>query len=611
MTPELLEYYDRELSFIRHMAGEFASAHPKIAGRLQLAEGISEDPHVERLIEAFALLNARTRMKLDDDFPEITDSILQIVYPHATRPIPSVAIVQFLLDPDQADLVSGCHLPAGSPIETEPLSGSVCRFRTCFPTTLWPVDVVSARLAARPYPAPNTPRSDEAQAVVHLSLSTRSSEVTFKDLDVETLRFHLQGLPQHIAQLYELLFNHCIEVALATDPQDARPVVLPPTAIAPGGFGEDEGLLPSDARWGPGFQLLTEFFAFPQKFSFCDLSGFDRLDTETSGQRLEVFLYLNRTIIELERHVDADTFRLGCATVVNLFRQRAEPISLTGTTYEYRLVPDARRPESTEVFSVDEVNGVSPDGEHFPIRPFYSLRHAGEDTRAFWHAAQRESSQSVDGVDHGTETSLSFVDLDQARAELDGVYVDVMTTCTNRDLAHRIPVGGAQPRMQLVDGEGLVKEIRLLTLPTPTIRGRTGRADVWRLISSLSLDHLGLSGGKEGAATLQEVLRQHDCRDSGESRAVIAGISSVSHRQVVSRVPGDLSGAVCRGIEVELVLDPASYTAGHQFLFATVLERFLGEFCSINSFVRLVLRYEGREGIVRRWPARSGTEVLL
>src|SRR5918911_3855699 len=111
MSDELLPYYNRELSYVRRLATEFAEAHPKIAGRLRLGPDSSADPHVERLIEAFAYLTARIRFKLDDDFPEITEALLNVLYPHYLAPVPSMAIVQFQLDPEQVQLTKGHVVP--------------------------------------------------------------------------------------------------------------------------------------------------------------------------------------------------------------------------------------------------------------------------------------------------------------------------------------------------------------------------------------------------------------------------------------------------------------------------------------------------------------------
>src|SRR4051812_5400184 len=168
MSDELLEYYNRELTFIRRQASQFAEDHPKIAGRLRLGADSCDDPHVERMIEAFAYLTARIRHKLEDDLPEITEALLGVLYPHYQAPIPSMSVVQFELDPEQNQLTTGYTTPRHTEVESEPIQGEPCRFRTCYPVTLWPIEVKSATLGQSPWAAPAGKYSREATSVLKL-----------------------------------------------------------------------------------------------------------------------------------------------------------------------------------------------------------------------------------------------------------------------------------------------------------------------------------------------------------------------------------------------------------------------------------------------------------
>ena len=161
------------------------------------------------------------------------------------------------------------------------------------------------------------------------------------------------------------------------------------------GFERDEGMLPYSTRSFLGYRLLTEYFAFPQKFLFFDLAGLGRQVLQKAGNQLEVFFYLNRTSVDLEQNVTADTFQLGCTPIVNLYRQRAEPIALTHTETEYRVVPDARRPLAHEVYSIDRVTATSPENEQVEYQPFYSFKHAADQRqqKTFWQATRRPAGQ--------------------------------------------------------------------------------------------------------------------------------------------------------------------------------------------------------------------------
>jgi type VI secretion system protein ImpG len=609
MSAELLRYYNEELTFIRRLAGQFAEDHPKIAARLRLGPESSQDPHVERLIEAFAYLTARIRHKLDDEFPEITEALLGVLYPHYEAPIPSMAVVQFELDPEQSELTEGHTIGRHAALESEPIQGEPCRFRTCYPVTLWPVEVRSATLSRPPFQAPAVPRSEQAAAVLRLELGCRADAVGFADLALDALRFFLKGQPQHVYPLYDLIFNHTLTVALADSPDDPAPAVLDLGCLRQVGFERDEGLLPYTPRSFVGYRLLTEYFTFPEKYLFVEVAGLARRLRGRTGSRLDLYLYLNRTAAGLEQYVSADTFRLGCTPVVNLYTHRAEPIQLTHSEYEYHVVPDARRPQAHEVYTIDRVTGSSPAGERLDFRPFFSVKHAVEGgvAQALWHAGRRPAERGEAQADRGTEVYLSLVDLNFQPAAPANWTVDVETTCLNRDLPHRLPYGGGQPYLQLSEGGALVSRISCLTPPTRTLRPALKQGTLWRLISHLSLNHLSLVDLGERADALREILKLYDFADSPETRKMIDGIMHVSSTRVVGRAG---PAALCRGVQVTIQFDEERFSGGSLFLFASVLERFLALYCTVNSFSKLVATTKGRDGELRRWPPRIGERIL-
>jgi type VI secretion system protein ImpG len=382
----------------------------------------------------------------------------------------------------------------------------------------------------------------------------------------------------------------------------------------PGGFESDDGLLPYPARSFVGYRLLTELFTFPQKFHFVDVD-IPPEAASRAGNALELYVYLNRSAPDLEANLSADTFRLGCTPVVNLYAQRAEPVRLTHTDPEYRVVPDVRRPLAHEVYSVDRATATSPDGREREFQPFFSVRHAGAGTdgAAYWHATRRPAAAADTprrpdaAVDPGTEVYLSVVDLGFAPAAPADWTLHVETTCLNRDLPGRLPFGGGQPRLQLADGGGAVTRVRCLTPPTPTRRGNLRREGLWRLTSHLNLNHLSVTGGEEGGAALREILTLYDFANSAETQAMIAGVLAVDGKRVLARS----AGALCRGVELTVRFDETRFAGPGLYLFAAVLERFFALYASVNSFTRAVATVAGREGVYKRWPARIGERVLV
>lgn len=613
MSDELLSYYNRELSYIRRHAGRFAETHPKVAARLRLGPDGSEDPHVERMLEGFAYLTARVRHKLDDEFPEVTQALLGVLYPHYLAPIPSCAIVQLDLDEGQNELTAGLTVARGQGVETDPVQGDPVRFRTVYPVTLFPVDVRSASLVSAPFTAPVTPRSNTAQAVLRITLGCRSPAVKWSALNCKTLRLFLNGQPQHTQKLYELLFNNAVEVAFATKPDDRGAVIANMASLRQVGFEKDEGLLPYPARSFAGYRLLTEMFAFPQKFLFADID-IPPAALARAENTLELFVYLNRTADDLAPNVNAETFRLGCTPMVNLFTQATEPIRLTQTQFEYRVLPDARRPLAHEVYSIDKVVATSPDGREVEYEPFFSVRHgtAGRSAGPYWHGTRRPAMDAATTradvvMDRGSEVYLSFVDLGFNPAAPADWTIHVEATCLNRDLPARLPFGGGQPKLQLAQGGGLVNRLRCLTPPTATLRTHLREEGLWRLVSHLTLNHLSVSGGPDAADALREILSLYDFTDSAVTKASIEGLLAVTGKRVLGRA----SGALCRGVEVTVQFDEDRFTGNGMFLFASVLERFLSLYSSVNSFTRTVATVARREGEYRRWPARVGEAIVL
>jgi len=597
MDENLLHYYERELTFIREMGAEFAKKYPKIAGRLQLEAEKCEDPHTERLIEAFALLAGRIHKKIDDSFPEITESLFQIIYPHYITPIPSITIVQF--EPVRQSITAeGYTIEKGSQLYSKPVGGTACQFVSAYPVRLLPVEVSSAGLKD---PGRSVPG---AQQAVWIQLKSFNS-LNLSQLEAGELRFFLNGPHQHVYHLYELLMSACcgVDLVITNAKGEQETVSLPPDSIVPVGFSPQEGLLPLSPRSFPGYLLLFEYFCFPEKFLFFDLKGFDRLKELSPGDTLDICIYLSRNA-KSNLVVNAETFRLNCAPAVNLFRKLAEPIRVEHRLSEYRVIPDMRRQDSCEVFGIEQVlaSSTAQEGKTREIKPFYSVsHHLTEEEKAFWLMQRRESNRKGD---NGTEVFLSLTDLNFKPADYGAEVLTVHTVCTNRDLPGRLPFGDPNGDFTL-EKAGPVTRITCLLKPTITRRPGLGGALQWRLISHLSLNYLSLVQGGEEA--LKEILRLYDFEHSPATRQQIDGIVSIGSEHVTRRI-GRTFG---RGMQVTLTLDEDKYVGAGLYLFASVLERFLAQYVSINSFSQLTLKTMQKAEALKEWPPRNGARILI
>jgi type VI secretion system protein ImpG len=613
MRDDLLHYYERELAFLRRTGADFARRHPKIAGRLLLEPNKCDDPHVERLLEGFAFLAARVHLKIDDDFPEISEALLNVVYPHYVRPIPSMSLVQFHLDREQGKLMSGLRVPRESTLYSRPVGGMPCRFRTCYDTVVWPLEVAAARWLS-PHELQPPVRSGVATAALRIELACLP-DVRFAELELDTLRFHINAEANLSTTLYELLCNNCVSILVRdrTAGSQVAPVVLPPSALRPAGFGEDEGMFPYPRRSFLGYRLLQEYFVFPDKFLFLDVTGFEQVRAAGFGDRAEL-IFLIRPFERAERRavleagVTADTIRLGCTPIVNLFSQTAEPIALTHQKPEYLVVPDARRRTSTSVYSVDDVVAVGPGTEEaLRFEPFYSFRHTGADDgrRMFWYARRRPTAWSME---EGTDVYLAFTDASARMVHPDLDAVTARLTCFNADLPSRLPFGDARGDFEMPGG-GPIAKISTLVKPTAVVQPPLGKPQLWRLISQLSLNYVSLHDG--GAEGLRELLLLHNFAESAAAEQQIDGIRDVRGSPCYARIASEHGITFARGHRVEIDFDEDRFAGSGVYLLASVLERFLGMYVSLNSFCVLVARSLQRKELLREWPPRAGSKALL
>lgn len=610
MRDELLEYYDRELRYLRTMGADFAEKYPGVAARLALSAEVSPDPHVERLLQGFAFLAARVRLKIDDDLPEITESLLELLHPHYVRPIPSMSIVEFTVDPRQTRLSTVFKVPSSSMLYSKPVDGVPCKFRTCYATDLWPLRVEQAKWTTPDRLSPEV-KAEGAFAACRIALQCEA-DLRFDKLDVRSLRFHLTGSQSGVYTLYELLFNNCFRV-FARDPDGPKNQPGVELSLGAVGFRDDEAMLPYSHRSFIGYRLLQEYFAFPEKFLFFELTGMEALTRAKFGPRAEI-VFMIKPFERADRHealeeeVNARTFRLNCCPIVNLFPHSAESIHLDQTRHEYPVIPDLRRRNALEIFSVDEVFSSNPrHKEIIPFDPMYSHMHSPLDTaaKAHWKISRRPSGRKNDD---GTEVWISIAD-PNGRAARDGVEtLTVRCTCTNRSLASRLPFGADSTDFEL-EGVSLVKQIVALRKPTPSLRPSTGKGRLWSLISQLSLNYLSLV--EEGKDALKEILRLYNFSDSVSMGRQIDGIVAIKSSRKVARVVSEHGINFARGTAVDLELDEEFFVGGSAYLFAAVLESFFALYVSLNSFSQLSVRTRQRKEELKIWPPKAGTRILL
>jgi type VI secretion system protein ImpG len=595
----LLPYYEHELALLRELAGGFARRYPRIAGRLAAPDDTPGDPHAQRLVQAFALLTARSHKRLDDDLPLFTETLLELLYPHCLRPFPACSIACFGVGEDWTRLERVRLVPRGTLLDARPARGVACRFATTAEAQLLPLRVASAGFQASAALPPGTPLPAGTTALLSLRLELGAGVKNWAALGAAQLRLFLDGEPSLVTLLRETLSARVAATLVQASAQgpwtvdaSARPRLV--------GLEEDEALIPADPRSPPESRLLTEYFAFPEKFNFLDLP-LPAAARCCEGRALELCYALaglgaDGDAARLLALVCAANFVTGCVPVINLFPRQAEPIRLTHQTATYTVLPDARAAASHEVYAIDRVSRVRRTAQGLavqPIAPLYGLRHEellrdGDAARPCWWT-QRDDAVAARSPGHETQIGLADPQWNPAAAQAD--TLSIALRATNRDLPCRLSIGNPGGDLRSADaahaGDSAWREIRLLRKPTAPRRVDQRREGLSRLVTQLAVQRQGLAAG--GLAALQALLRQHDLPRGAAAQRLMAGLLALELRDAHAAVAGHPFAGTVRGTEVRLSVDEQHFIGSGLYLFAQVLARGLGQQAQLNSFTWLRL----------------------
>lgn len=593
-----LLYYQREMSFLRRMGGIFAAKYPKIAKRLNLSEHQSTDPHVERLLESFAYLTSYLQKDIDNQFPRISSALLSVLYPYQTTLIPPLAIAHFDAH-TKSSSTEAYTIPKHTPIASESTTQETCRFRTGYNLDIWPIAVENVQAVSMgQYDFASSTLSHYTHAI-KISLK---SEVALNTLNLDTLRFYINRPQTEALRLYHLLLEEDAPVFIIEG--DSSPKFLPQKSIIPVGFGEDEEIIPSPKNGHRAYGLLQEYFLFPQKFMFFDIT---HLKITEPTKTLEIVIPIFQGSALVSTILTKRTFLLGCTPIINLFSKISEPIRLNHQKIEYRLVPDQRRESTTEICGIDKVFSSGVDETDVKeIFSYFSYNHHAIQSHKnnFWHTRRVPSTNP-----HipGTEMLISFVDLDMTptHSAVDVAYAHVL--CTNRHLASTLEAG------TLLYGEDSAPPVRCITCleqPTETVYPPEEGSTQWQLIAQLALNHLSFSSEKESLEALKEILILYAGPRSDAHTVEIESLKEMVCEPALRRMGSDAWRGFVKGTAVTISLDGDPSVAS-PLLFMSVLSHFFGLYVHINSFAELSVKTHDKEGIWKQWPPITGVQKLL
>ncbi|WP_322091685.1 type VI secretion system baseplate subunit TssF [Paraburkholderia bannensis] len=617
----LLPHYEYEIGLLSRSLAEFAQRHPKIGARLGISNG-QDDPHVDRMMQTFALLAARIDARIEDSFPEFTQSLLEVLYPEYLRTVPACAIAQF--DPAAlfGQLTASLAVPRGTQLDA---NTSPCRFRTVYSVELAPLSIHSAYHA----PAALAPSAVRLPADTTGTLSITFASATATGIFDATIpagpiRVHLTGERALVTSVMDALLLRA-SAAFAEVDRSGRWIPLSGIPVDATGFNEAECLLPQEAAQTSGaLRTLIEYFAFPEKFDFVDidLGRLRRAANAPQAQLLTLHIALrdmpaDSIAAATLSGLDASAFKLFCTPVVNLFRRDATPIPLTSSDTAYPVTPVPLLSGSPlDVYSIDTVhldNRMQSEREHARpaqrtvVSPYRTLSHGQQIQRdAIYWTAFRDPDLA--GRASRAPLLLSLVNLDGDTVHPAQPQIDVEVTATNGDLPSRMSIGAPDSDL-LHEGAALTCPIRLLTRPTLPCSLPQDQDALWRVLAGLAQRLFDLP--QAGPGTIKDLLKLHAPRMSSTQRGVdaIVGLEyrpAIRWMSLACQFP-----SFVRGVEIVITLDGGAMRNIALSLFARVLDRYFAPYAPANSYVQVIFRSAHTGKILLSCAPQPGTHPLI
>ncbi|MGF1607267.1 MAG: type VI secretion system baseplate subunit TssF [Rhodothalassiaceae bacterium] len=581
-------YYREELDYLRQLGRVFAEENPQLS-RFLGDQG--HDPDVERLLEGFAFLVGRLRQKVEDEFPELTHDLMSLIWPNFLRPVPAMSILEFT--PVAGALDESTPIPRGCRVASQPVDGTACRFQTAYDVQLDPIKVTEAEAKG-------------AGVGTQVTIKIRTLPgLTLQAMTSRRLRFYLYADPL-VADAYYLWFlEHLKQVELRAP--DGREAVarIAPSAVTPGGLSDTESLLPYPPEAFAGFRLFQEFFAFKEKYHFLDIGPLPLEQLGGEAQGFDLVFRFDPEFDDIMRP-RANTFRLHCTPIVNIFPFDGDPIRVEQRAAEYRVRPSSRQSSHYEIFSVDQVEGwLQGSAERRLYRAFTSFEHDEEiqgKGRAIYYRTRLKPSAVARGIDH----YLAFVDASDRIAMPPTETVSLKLSCTNRNLPEKLGIGDIdQPTSTSPDFAGFKNISRISEALQPPIEGRSA----WTLVSNLSLNYRSLAN----VEALRVILAAYDFKAAVDRHAArkrkvqLEGIAAI-RTEKVDRL---YQGYPVRGVLSRLDMREANFGGpGSAYLFGTILSRFYALYASVNSFHQLQV-YGLDQGETYTWPPMIGHKAIL
>ncbi len=573
----LKDYYKQEMHLLKDIAADFSRENPSLSRTMF---GSQADPDAARILEGVAFLTANIRQELDSQFPKLLHSLAQQVCPQYIRPLPAATIMAF--EP-RASLTQALPIPAGTYIDSTESENGVCRFKTTDQVELLPLKL--DRVVEQEESA-----DDEYSFTLHFELINQ----TLDQLEFNKLRIHLAGEYSDASDLYFMLCHQLASASIASEGE----VSLQAGNVKGTGFNPKQSLFPQPKGMMPAYDLLQQYFLFPQKYMFVDVD-LSSWKTRGSGNTFAITFNCAKPNFRLPK-LSTEHFVLYATPAVNLFEQESQSVLISAKTDEYQLLPTGMSGGSEQqIYSIDNVEsiarGMSEPRAYQSFGGFYDPNSE----KTIYEVSYRPGSKPS-----APELFLKLA-FPQGQAVAEKEILQAKLTCSNGDQAENLAVGEI---CVATSNTPELATFRNITAPTSARRIPLDGKMLWQLVSHLSLNYLSITD----ADTLKAILRQYVAPDEKDKTGRLINDKKIEAITNVTVQAGEslFGNAFIRGQNIRIQLKSENFTSkGDKYLFGSVMEQFLVGTAAINVYSELTLE-DFFSGECLEWPAKIGNRPL-
>lgn len=596
-----LSYYHEELLFLRQKGGDFAKKHPEIAGRLDIKNGESTDPQTERIIESVAFLSAKLSQKIDDNAQNIAFHLLSALYPNLINVFPPCSIVQFASE-NLTSIANNVTIDRDTDLFVKTSNGTECQFKTLYPITIYPFSIAEINLlkVARKL------GGDDGWCL-EIKISTNSAPI--EHIQPNDILFYIDSnILENSLMIYESIFsnpNRSVFLKIGE-----RHISIDPNNVIPCGFDDVDSVCPVSPYSTNCFQLFQEVLHFKRKFMFFRILNIGKTIIENHIENIDelsIIIDINVSNERLLQIVNRDSIKLNAVPIVNLFQVTSDPFRFDGTQSKYMLLADQAKDESIEIHSISELHIINNETKEDEIvQPYFSLE-VDSDTNIthdlYWiHSKEPSAARRLNGFD----TYISFVD---TRLDPHKVYSDVVyakTLCTNRYATRDIPVFS---KFFIDNAKTAGYYAKLLHKTTEPVSFADEATTLWNLISQLSANHMTMSKSDNILAATRKIADIFSSGNRMKVEELFSGIKSAKVNDTVQRFGNDAWRGFVKGKKV--ILEVSDENSFFSYLLGSIINQYLSDLVSINSFITLKMVSTVTNKNVATWNPTSGRKELV